>query len=1359
MKHKKLIATILSVAIIAVIAGIGYWKFAAPTRIYLVNYPEYILAPLLDQELNSFLDIHHLKWSEKSGKELHDADFVIFFGMGLHFTEEQQKLLSELRTPLYTTSSTRKETALARLSPAQKMQIENYLRFGGKKNFRNMLDYIRREVDGKRLFAPSPLPPEKLDYKPFFHISDQDRFQTPEEYFDFYRKRGFYKNNAPMICILGGNGGGSLGELIKALEAKNCNCIAVSGLWPGKEIMSKIAPDLVIYQPHGRLGDEAIEFLKEKNIPLFCPIKVNQNYEEYLKDQRGMTGGMLSQSITMPELDGGSVPFVLSALYRNERGLMEFRMIPDRLERFAELVRKTTALKRKNNADKKIALIYYGSIGKESATAGLGTAQSILNILRRLNKEGYNTGTLPESVEVLDKEIKENTAVFGKTGGTKAITPKHIQTVTITPQEYARWVKKSMPDDLYNTVVGRYGDFPGKMFRPREGNMAIGCIRFGNIILMPQSLPGEGADENKLIHGVKSSPPHTYIATYLYLRHGFKADALMHVGTHGSLEFTPWKQVALSSYDWPDVLIGEIPHYYLYIINNIGEAQIAKRRTYATMISHLTPPFMNSESYGVIAQLQEKLHNFETAENVKLKSEYGKAIIKLIKQENIHKDLKLSEKLTSGVLTGEDLLKIQEYLHEISDNKVNRGVYIIGRPYSEAEADETAVLMSVDAIAEALFEADVKSGKVDSGKRQDKVFFRNNYLLKAKKHAQELLKNPEKLRKSAPRPHHPAKMQATPDTMRQMMQNGKLPDGRPIPPEMMQAMQMMQKKGVPPSPKAEIKLSPEEILLKARRDILDSTKAELDSIVNAFSGGYIAASAGGDPILNPATVPTGKNLYGIDPERTPTRESFAVGKQLAAELIRQKLKTTGKYPQKVAFSLWGGEFIRTQGVNIGEIFYLLGVEPVWDSRGRVQDVRLIPAAELKRPRIDVVIQTSGQFRGAATSRMKLIDKAVMLAASDPEGGFGNFVRQGSLEIINALIAQGLSPQEAKNLGKARIFGGVNGNFGTGAMGMAQATGKWEDTKDIAELYLNNMGAVYTEGHWGEHKPEMFRAAVKNTDSVVQSRSSNSWGPLSLDHVYEFSGGMSLAARHVNGKDPEAYFNDLRTPGKAKVQTAGTAVMVEARSTVLNPKYIKEMMKEGAATTGYFTEVIRNTMGWEIMKPDMLEDHLWQEYKEVYVDDKLKLGTQEFFEKNNPAALHEMSGIMLESIRKGFWKADQKTIDDLAKHHVEMMKKFDLAPMNNQKLQEMIKKNLKDPELRKSFETQIKKSMELKAARQKEMEKIEEEVSGMKMKEQQQQEDSDGDTAAALKIIGIIIALLTAAMIVGNRRKKRKNLLR
>jgi len=1401
-KRLRLILAAAGIWILATAAG-AVWHFkASPTRIAFANYPEYILAPMLDQEIDPSIEVVPLAWTEKSGPELKKFDFVLFFGMGLNFTEEQQKILAELKTPVYTTASTRSETALAKMSAEQKERIAEYLKYGGKKNFRNMLNYIRYEIDGKRIRAPKPEPPEKVEYKTYFHIREEDAFQTFDQYMAWYRKSGHYRENAPLICLLSGNGGGALEDLIKALEGKGLNVVAANGMWSIAGDLDKIRPDLMIYQPHGRLGDEAVAYLKKHNIPLFCPIKVNQEYEAYLKDQRGMTGGMLSQSVTMPELDGGTTPFVLSALYRNKRGLLEFRTIPDRLDRFAELVRKTVMLRRIPNKDKKIALIYYGSISKEAATAGLGISQSVLNILRRLQAEGYATGPLPADAEELDRELKANNAVFGINAGLmnarEKLESEHVQTVLIKPEEYSRWVKKSMPDDLYKSVVDRYGDFPGRSFRTPEGNMLLGCIRFGNVILMPQSLPGEGSDETKLIHGVKMSPPHTYIATYLYIRHGFQADAMMHLGTHGSLEFTPWKQVALSSYDWPDVLVGEMPHYYLYIINNIGEAQIAKRRAYATMVSHLTPPFMNAEGFGYISDLHEKLHLFETADNVKLKAAYGKSIIEIVKREHIDRDLKLSDELAKGNLTPEDLDRIEHFLHEIIDAKVNRGMYVIGRPYSKEEADETARLMTVDAIADAMFKADLAAGKVSESQRKDKNFYRHNYLLKAHERAKQALLDPEPFRKkpSAPPPMHgktapagktpegskPTRRggmmgDASPDEMRQMMKTGKLPDGRDIPPAMMAAMRQMMKndpaeekknsgrpggsqpprgmmgmmsRPTPPKPEE----APEVITFRARADLLNSTEAELKAILNAFSGGYLEATSGGDPILNPDTVPTGKNLYGIDPERTPTRESYAVGKELADALIAEKLRTTGEYPKKVGFSLWGGEFIRTQGTNIGEIFYLLGVEPVWDSRGRVQDVRLIPLSELKRPRIDVIVQTSGQFRGAATSRMKLIDKAVRLAAMDPDGEFANYVRAGSLEVVKAMIASGMSAEQAKELGNSRIFGGVNGNFGTGATGMAQNTGSWEDTKVIADLYLNNMGALYTEGHWGEHVPGVFKAALTNTDTVVQSRSSNSWGPLSLDHVYEFTGGLSLAVRHVTGKDPGAYFNDLKNPGSARIQEAGEAAMVEARSTVLNPKYIKEMMKEGAAAAGSFTEVFRNTLGWEIMKPDMLEDHLWQEYKETYVDDKLKLNMRDFFEKNDPAALQEMTGIMLEAVRKEFWKADAETVKQLAETHAELMKKFDLPPTRNEKLREMIRKNLQDPKLRKAYEQQIAKMLE-RQRKEAEARKKADEVSGRKLKEQtvEQPTADSGKKSSALVIIGIIVLMALLAVFLGNRRKK------
>ncbi|MBP5673887.1 MAG: cobaltochelatase subunit CobN, partial [Victivallales bacterium] len=1228
MNTKDRIKLYTAIALLFCAAGITLYRYGAPTNIAFANYPEYILSPLLDQELNKAVNITILPWNDKSGKELKNFDAVIFFGMGLNFTDEQKKILDNLKTPVYVTASTKQETRIGTFTEAELDQLRLYLG-GGKENFRRMIDYIRYEVHGKRIFAPKPEPPLPREDKPFFHVKEENRFANYKEYMEFYTKRPEYNASYPVVLLASINGADGHEELIMALEKKNISVVAKSGTGGLLKLAEEIKPSMIIYQPHGRLGmmsgdpDATLKSLQELNIPLVCPIKVNEKYEAYLEDQRGMTGGMLSQSVTMPELDGGIIPFTLSALFPDKRGLMVHRMIPARLDRFASLVSKFLKLKQMPNSEKKIGIVYYKGPGMNALVAGgLEVAPSLLATLRKLKSEGYDTGELPETPEKLAEIIQANGAVYNDyaKGAEEAFLAK-ATTVKITNAEYRQWVQKALPGKLFGEVVERYGDFPPEM--------KLGHIRFGNIVLIPQTAAGEGDDESKVIHGVKMAPPHSYIATYLWLRYGFNANAIMHFGTHGSLEFTPWKQIALSDYDWPDILVGDMPHFYLYTIDNIGEAVIAKRRSYATMISHLTPPFMLSDLHGPMAELDEKLHNYESVEDAMLKAEYAKAIVEIARREHYDNDLSLSEDFKNGKMTQDDFTKLHTYVHEVENTKVTRGVYVIGRPYSEAEATEMTTLMMVDVVADRLFRLDEEAGKVTSEKRDDAIFYEKNYLKPAREHVAKVLADPKSVKplpklvadKAAEAKRPPMGMSASLDEMKKMMETGKFADGKDIPPMMMEAMKkdggaMGSPRGNRPVPPPKPTL--EEEITNTRSNLLKSTEMELDAMVNAFNGGYLPPTSGGDPVGNPSTVPTGKNLYGIDPERTPTPESFAVGQKLAQALIDAKLKSEGKYPRKVAFTLWGGEFIRTQGVNIGEIFYLLGCEPIWDSRKRVQDVRLIPSDKLKRPRIDVVVQTSGQFRGIASSRMKLIDKAVQLAAEAEEEE--NFVREGSLLVAKALVEAGLSPAQAKEYQNARIFGGANGGYGTGIQGMVQASGNWEDTAAIAETYIHNMNTIYSDNHWNENVQGLFRAALQNTDAVVQSRSSNSWGPLSLDHVYEFTGGINLAVKNVTGKDPSAYFNDLRTPGRAKIQEVSEAIMVEAHSSILNPKYISEMMQEGPSALQSFAAVFENSFGWETMKPDAVKDHLWDKYKEVYVDDSLKLGVPQAFESKNPYAM-------------------------------------------------------------------------------------------------------------------------------------------
>lgn len=1377
-KKTKLIITAVFIAIIGLWQG--YVHLISNTRIAFVNYPEYMMAPLLDQQINPSIDIELLNWKEETKvASLKKYDMIIFFGMGLNFTEEQTVDIEKLNRKVYTTASTRSETALSALEPEHLEKLKLYLGNMDEKNFTRMLNFIRVEVDGKILFGASVEEPIKLERKGFMHpVGTDKKFPTFEAYMTWYKTTEYYSEDKPMVILLGGNSTTGFKDLIAMLESKDINVVLPAGMGSFLKYAKTVNPDGVIYFPHGRLAsgsdaEETLAYLKEKSIPLFCPIKTSQPYEVFLKDQRGMTGGMLSQSVVMAEFDGGVAPTALFALFKNTRGLNEFRLIKDQADQYTSMIKKTLALKTKPNKDKRIAIIFYKGAGKNSMEGGgLEVSDSIFNTLKNLEQAGYTTGELPESAEELNQMVQENVSTFASyaTGAEDEFLAK-ASLVTITREEFNTWATKAMPKDLVQELVQEQGEFPQEM--------KLGALRFGNILMMVQGAAGVGESETAVTHGVKQNPPYSYMTTYFYCEHGFKADALMHFGTHGSMEFTPWKQVALSSYDWPDILIGSMPHYYLYVINNVGEALIAKRRSYATMLSHLTAPFMHAETQGPMAELDKSVHLYESAEGEALKRKYLETIVKSVLELNIHKDLDFGDDFNIDSINEEVFDRLHNYVEEVKFSKVNRGMYIIGRPYSDEEAEETASLMTLDRIANELFDADVKAKQVDQNFRKNYSDFIHRY----NGPAQQIIENafakeqnraaeqvgacaegcthvhahvqteakPEPELTSTPRP------EAKPDEISVAMLDA-------MPPAMREALAARDKAEADAKAKADAlaKQDPQERLeafaLQSKEDLLSSTVIELREMLVAFNGGYLSPSFGGDLINSVDSIPTGRNLIGINPDRLPTKESYAVGKELAESLIAIHLKNTGEYPKKVAFSLWGGEFLRTQGTNIGEIFFLLGVEPIWNSRGSVGDVSLIPMSELKRPRIDVVVQTSGQFRGAATGRMRLIDKAVRLAAEDPSTDYSNFVRENSLIIVQKLIERGMAPKDAKTYSNARLFGGLNGGFGTGIMGMVESGSSWDDTTSIADTYINNMGALYTDDKWGVHVEGMFAAALENTDIIVQSRSSNSWGPLSLDHVYEFTGGISLAVKRVTGKDATAYFNDLRTASRPKVQEVGEAAMIEARSTLLNPKYLEEMLQEGANAAGSFAEAFRNTYGWEVTRPDMLEDHLWESYKDVYIDDSLELGMREFFDEKNPYALQEMTGVMLETIRKGYWDADEATIIELSNLHIELVEKFDPGcsgfVCGNPKLREMILNKTTLP--KEAYNTKIEQVLKPRQAPKSE-EKTDE-VTGQTLKEQdvkqnEPQEEQDPSTLArrSAVIFGVIVLFIIVKTLLRRKR--------
>ena len=386
------------------------------------------------------------------------------------------------------------------------------------------------------------------------------------------------------------------------------------------------------------------------------------------------------------------------------------------------------------------------------------------------------------------------------------------------------------------------------------------------------------------------------------------------------------------------------------------------------------------------------------------------------------------------------------------------------------------------------------------------------------------------------------------------------------------------------------------------------------------------------------------------------------GKDLAEATIRMYRKVHGdSIPRKVSYTLWSSEFIETGGATIAQVLYMLGVEPVRDPFGRVTDLRLIPSEELGRPRIDVVVQTSGQLRDLAASRLFLIGRAVKMAAEARDDAYPNYVAQGVTESERHLVDKGVSPKEARELSTSRVFGGVNGNYGSGIQSMVEAGDRWEDTKEIASTYISNMGASYdSEEQWEQMREYAFEAALTQTDVVVQPRQSNTWGALSLDHVYEFMGGMNLAVKEVTGKEPDAYLSDYRNRNNARMQEVKEAIGVESRTTILNPEYIKEKLKGGAGDAAVIAETVTNTYGWNVMKPDAIDDELWNDIYDTYIADKHTLGVREHFEKANPAAIEEMTAVMLESARKGLWKATPRQLATLAQMHTEVVERHGAA---------------------------------------------------------------------------------------------------
>ncbi len=1442
---------LLALAILGVCVAVGlgaYHRYLRKVRIAFIGFRDTTWVSYEEIGRQTPYTLHRLERDDMTTAPLAGYNAVFVWGMGLNLSDEQVAALEHARrggakiVPVAATNSKLEEQA--NLTDEQGETIQQYLQHGGQENQSAMLHYVAHEFAGKDV-AVSPVV-EKPEAG-FFHTGEAI-FETLEEFETYLaERRGELPEDAPKIAIVGAfvNPGNKydrphLDYFIETFERQGVRVYPIFGHRRAIELLEQVKPDFAVVFPHGRAasGNKMPDLLAELNIPCASALSIFTKTDEWMADERGISGGMLSQSITMPELDGVIEPIAITAQEANERGIQVRTIIKDRIEKFTARTMNWLKLRQKPNSEKRLVIVYYKSPGLSAvAASGLETVPSLWNMLRHLEKEGYDLGgELPESPEALFDLIQTK----GKTLGQWAIGAyekflEEAEPEFIPAETYGKWFQGALSEKRQEETIELWGAIPGKqMVAERDGlpHLVVSRIQLGNVVIMPQPTVGGGGedeDEVKTIHGTDQAAPHFYLGAYLWAQHGFKADALVHFGTHGSLEFTYGKSACLSRDCWPDILIGDLPHIYPYIINNVGEALVAKRRSYGVIVSHLTPPFTESGIYGDLATLHEKMHTFEDEGDALLKQETRRTITRMVAELDLARDADLPKETgVDRLLTDDEIAKIDSLIHEMQAKTITDGLHVVGRPYTDEQIADTVALTLGEPGYDTLLEItghpdhkDLKMARHDlarplvdgvlAGEMSVEQFFPEAELAAL----MEVRSQSEKPETAGPMGGAAARTEGDKEKKKDTTEASEASGPAA------EAMKKAKEAGLPhsvfcgcPSCKEWVKENPklakevdkaiaaekreaaatadshgpddshghsrshkagghshphddgdhvhshgdsadedhthshgegdhthshddsadhghthahgghshpghshgvpfeiskfwgtdegsrpaiqdDEELRLAFLDLLDniqrygdglkgSPQLELDRIASALEGGYIPPSSGGDALFNPESVPTGRNLYSINAGQTPSEEAWRVGKMLADQILARHLAESGHWPKQVAFTLWGGEFIRGKGTTLAEVMYLIGVRPLRNSRGSVYDVELIPAEELGRPRIDVLVQTSGQFRDAGACRIALLDKAITMVAELPDEGVPNFVRDGSNATEEQLKELGFSPKEAREFSTARIFGSAaNQSYGTGIMGMVEKGDTWEDESQIANRYMRNMGGIYRDGEtWGSYKEGLLGAAMQGTEVVVQPRSSNTWGPMSLDHVYEFMGGMTASIRHQTGNDPTGYFSDLRTRGRPKATTAVAAIREEARTTLWNPKYLTGMQREDAAAAAALTETVRNMYGWNVMQPSAIDEEMWDETYSVFIDDKHDLAMREYFEGKNPYALQNMTSVMLETARKGYWEPSEEILQNLAKIHIELVRDFGAGcsyeTCGNGKLQEFIEGNLNAP---------------------------------------------------------------------------------
>jgi cobaltochelatase CobN len=1111
-------------------------------------------------------------------------------------------------------------------------QMWRYWVEGGVENARHSLLYLADACLGRAYHPPDPQPIPRVGRYGDFHVTHPT---APGVGILFYRAHYLSGNTAVIDA------------LCASLKSRHLNPVPLflSSL-RDEEVQRDLADhfretpvDLILNTTGfslARFDDETpqVGFWQRLDVPVLQVILSGGTEAQWQEQWRGLSPRDVAMNVALPEVDGRIISRAISfkAIQTRhpdlETEVVGYEPVGDRLNFVADLAANWATLRRTPVAQRRVALIlanYPNRDGRLANGVGLDTPASCVDILKAMQQDGYTIPKVPQDAQELMQWL---TAGVTNDPEGQEIRPVYQ---SLSDADYAAYFHR-LPPSVRQGIVDRWGEPQVKGDR-----LPIAGIQLGHVFVGIQPARGYDLDPTLNYHAPDLEPPHTYLAFYHWVRSPFAAQAIIHVGKHGNLEWLPGKSVALSEGCYPEVALGALPHLYPFIVNDPGEGSQAKRRAQAVILDHLTPPLTRAELYGGLHRLErlvDEYHEAASLDPVRLPIIRDR-IQALIAEEHLDRDL--AQRPMMDVEAEPDsfetlLTRTDAYLCDLKEAQIRDGLHIFGQcPQGQQLRDLIlAIARSPGRGRLGLTRAIAQ----DWGWTLDPL--------------SPELGNP--LTAEDVNGTIPAGLRTWGDAVEQLEQHAAnwievCVENHPIHPEQIHPEQKRGNRAMGSATQAELTWI-QTTLLPA----LHHTQDELTNLLRGLDGRYVPSGASGAPTRGRADVlPTGRNFYSVDIRSLPTETAWNIGRRAAETLIERYTQEQGEYPKTLGLSVWGTSTMRTGGDDIAEAFALIGVRPVWEGASRrVIDFEILPLSVLGRPRVDVTLRISGFFRDAFPNLIDLFDAAVQAVGELTESPDDNPIAAQMQAERAQWQAAGFSPEQAAQQASYRVFGSKPGAYGAGLQGLIEAQ-NWTDDRDLAQAYINWSCYAYrgARGNSEAAPPTSaataFEQRLQQMQIVLHNQDNREHDLLDSDDYYQFQGGLTAAVRSLQGQNPTVYFGDHSRPDYPRVRSLREELARVYRSRVVNPKWIAGVMRHGykgafemAATVDYLFAYSATT--------HCVEDFMYEGVAQAYV---LEETVQQFVQTHNPWALRDMAERLIEAQQRGLWQnASPDLIDQL-----------------------------------------------------------------------------------------------------------------